>query len=354
MTAGAAGIGAGGNTASGGSAGNTAGGSGSGGASGTAGTGAAASGGNGGAGNIGGGGSAGSGGSAGTANAGGMGPGGTGGSGAGTGGTGTSGTGGAIGEAWTREFGSSDHDYAYAVAVDKDDNIFVGGDTRGVLAAPSQGGYDGYIRKYDRLGGVVWTRQFGSNEFDYGTWIATDSTGGVALAGHTAGAFPGKTAAGGTDAFVCRYDSTGNLNWTDQVGSSTDDQALGVTFDSAGNAVFGGGTSGVLPGKTSAGDKDAFLRKLSPTGSEIWTIQFGTSGAERLGAVALDGSDNIYCAGGTDGAFPGFTNTGDFDVVLVKLDASGGALWTRQFGTTSHDLGFGIAVDAIGNAVVVG
>ena len=38
---------------------------------------------------------------------------------------------------------------------------------------------------------------------------------------------------------------------------------------------IGGGT---LPGQTTAGGIDAFVRKYDPNGTEMWTRQFGTAG----------------------------------------------------------------------------
>ena len=52
------------------------------------------------------------------------------------------------------------------------------------------------------------------------------------------------------------------LEWTRQFGSASSDQTFGFSVDASGVYVTGL-TAGTLPGQTSAGGTDAFVRKLS-------------------------------------------------------------------------------------------
>ena len=54
-----------------------------------------------------------------------------------------------------------------------------------------------------------------------------------------------------------------------------------------------GAREGAPPGQTSAGDWDIFALKLSPAGVELWTYQSGSSGSDGALAMAVDGSGNI-------------------------------------------------------------
>ncbi len=71
---------------------------------------------------------------------------------------------------------------------------------------------------------------------------------------------------GGTDAFVRKYDSAGNVVWTYQFGTSGGDSVEAIAVDGQGNIFVGGSTNGTLPGQTLAGDYDAFIAKLRPPG----------------------------------------------------------------------------------------
>ena len=61
---------------------------------------------------------------------------------------------------WARQFGTSWPDHASDVATDEAGNVFLAGQTGGVLPGQSrQGGLsDAYLRKYDREGNELWTR----------------------------------------------------------------------------------------------------------------------------------------------------------------------------------------------------
>lgn len=90
------------------------------------------------------------------------------------------------------------------------------------------------MRKYDTNGNILWTRQFGSGALDQAFGVAVDSNGNSYVAGFTDFVLPGETSAGLEDAFVRKYDTNGNIVWTRQFGTSQSDQAFAVAADSAG------------------------------------------------------------------------------------------------------------------------
>src|SRR5688572_6704340 len=71
--------------------------------------------------------------------------------------------------------------------------------------------------------------------------------------------------------------------------------------------------------------------------SVIWTAQFGTREADEADAVAVDPAGNLYVAGQTFGALPGHTSEGMIDAFLRRYDAHGVEIWTRQFGSSERD-----------------
>ena len=256
--------------------------------------------------------------------------------------------------AWTRQLGTSGNDEAHGVAVDSLGNVYVAGYTDGTLPGQtSAGGSDVFVRKYDNSGNVVWTRQFGTspNHGEHPNGIAVDSQGNVYVAGETAGTFSGQTSAGLTDAFVSKLDSSGNVLWTRQFGTSGIDYANEVAVDSLGNVYVAGLNNQTnAPGQTSG---DAFVSKLDSSGNVLWTSQFGSSRVAAYKA-AVDISGNIFVSGETNSAFPGQTYAGGSDAFVSKLDSSGNVLWTSQFGTSGNDYADGVAVDSLGNVYAAG
>lgn len=256
---------------------------------------------------------------------------------------------------WIHQFGTSSDDEAMSVALDSSGNVYVAGWTHAALPGQtSSGSFDAFLRKYDATGSVVWTRQFGSSASDYAFFVAPDSSGDVYLAGYTQEALAGQTSCGADDAFLVKYDSTGSILWTRQFGSSSDDYASSIGFDSSGNVYVVGETLGTLPGQSSSGSHDAFLMKYDATGSVIWTRQFGTNSEDVAHSLALDSSDNVYAAGYTEGAFIGETSSGGRDAFLRKYNPTGMELWTCQFGSTGDDVAYSVAVDSSGSSYVAG
>ena len=168
-----------------------------------------------------------------------------------------------------------------------------------------------------------WTHQFGSPALDRGNALALDGEGNIIIVGATQGALPGQTSAGSWDAFVRKYSPDGTELWTHQFGSPAPDVATRVAVDGMGNIIVAGSTMDSLPGQTRAGYDDAFVRKLSPEGSELWTRQFGSSLSSEALGVAVDGMGNIIVAGRLYGALPGQTPVGQDDAFLREFSPEG-------------------------------
>ena len=155
-----------------------------------------------------------------------------------------------------------------------------------------------------------------------------------------------------SDTVTLTVDPRGALRWTRQFGTSEIDRPGGVATDANGNVYVTGYTYGALEG-TNAGDVDAFLRAYDPNGNTLWTRQFGTSSSDVAYGVATDANGHIYVTGYTNGTLEG-TNAGDYDAFLRAYDPNGNTLWTRQFGTSSSDYAYGVATDANGHIYVTG
>ena len=244
-------------------------------------------------------------------------------------------------EIWTRQFGTSGIDEILAIAVD-DAAIYVAGDTQGTLSAQSgaPAGPHAFVRKYDLNGREVWTREFGSGRKEEVLAIAAGAAG-VYAAGDTSVFAPPFD-----DGFVATFDVNGKAGWTRELATAATDRASAIAVNASGVYVAGA-TQGTLPGQTSAGDSDGFLRKYDFHGTEVWTRQFGTSMSDEIVSMALDAS-GLYLAGTTIGDMAGQPNAGAVDAFVSKYDFNGKALWTRQFGTPGYDDSLGIAVNAQG------
>lgn len=249
-------------------------------------------------------------------------------------------------ELWHDQFGASTDDSVLGIAADAT-GVYVTGSTIGVFPGEtSAGGQDAFVRKYDAGGALLWTNQFGTSGADQATGVATDASG-LYINGFTSGSFAGQTSAGGQDVFVRKYDTSGGLIWTSQFGTVSVDAATGVAA-ADGGVYVSGYTGGAFSGQSSGGDHDAFLRRIDTgSGAEVWTRQFGTPGADQATGVDV-GPTGVYVAGFIAGTLPGETSAGGQDAFVRRYDFSGTPIWTTQFGTEATDSAAAVSVGQSG------
>ncbi len=255
-------------------------------------------------------------------------------------------------ELWTTQIGTSDGDESRSVAVAASGDVYISGRTEGDLGGPSAGGRDAFLSKFDASGNEVWTTQIGTSSSDYSESVAVAASGDVYISGGTYGDLGGMSA-GLDDAFLSKFDSSGNELWTRQIGTNGYDRSYSVAVDASGDVYISGETRGDLGGPN-AGYSDAFLSKFDPSGNELWTTQIGTGGSDWACSVAVDASGDVYISGQTTGDLGG-TRAGHWDAFLSKFDPSGNELWTTQIGTSAfYNTSSSIAVDASGDVYISG
>ncbi|XXF78811.1 SBBP repeat-containing protein [Myxococcaceae bacterium GXIMD 01537] len=236
------------------------------------------------------------------------------------------------------------------------EEIFVGGFTGGALdGGPMMGARDAFVTKYRYTGVRGWTRQIGvAGASTEGYGIGVDAADNSFLVGSTDGSLDGNTRIGGYDAFVTKYDATGNKQWTRTVGAAgSSTHARRAAADDAGNVYVSGWTTGALDGNVRVGLQDFFITKYNAAGVKQWTRQLGAAGGNAyLYGTALDAGGNVYVTGYSQGGMDGNPSGSGIQMFLAKYDPSGVKQWVRQFGSPYGAWGTGIAID--GGSVYVG
>jgi len=175
---------------------------------------------------------------------------------------------------------------------------------------------------------------------------------------------------GGTnDAFVMKVSATGlSILYSSYLGGSDEDSAHGIAVDALHNIYVTGLTYSVdlpLAGglQASAGAGDAFVSKISSTGSLVFSTYLGGTGLDQGNGIAVDSVGDTYVTGGTDStglSTSGVLQTtmaGQGDAFIAKYSTSLPApalVYFTYLGGSKADSGAGIAVDSSGNAYVAG
>ncbi|KKL57433.1 hypothetical protein LCGC14_2235450, partial [marine sediment metagenome] len=198
---------------------------------------------------------------------------------------------------------------------------------------------DAFLLKYDSSGNLLWNKSWGGFDNDYGRGIALDDSGYVFIMGYTE-----SYGAGGWDALLLKYDSSGNLLWNKTWGGSSIDNGGKIALDGLGNVFITGYTESY-----GAGQRDVLLLKFDSSGTLLWYKTWGGSGSDVGYGIALDDSENAFITGYTDSY-----GAGGWDAFLLKYDSSGNLVWNNTWGGSSSDFGVEIALNDSENAFITG
>lgn len=281
--------------------------------------------------------------------------------------------------------GGDDVDEALSIAADASGSATVVGETastdfptvRPLQPAFGGGNSDGFIVKLAPAGSVIYSTYIGGNGDESVNGIALDNSGYAFITGPTSSSnFPVTGALqpvlrGFQNAFIGKLKPDGSaFLYSTYLGGTSYDEAVDIAVDSAGSACVTGITqspdfplANALQPVFGGGISDAFVTKLSPTGSTlVFSTFLGGSGNEDGFATATDIFGNVYVTGWTDSAdFPVMNAVqpvyggGLSDVFVTKYNPVGSALiYSTYLGGSGADEAGGIAVDTAGDAHVAG
>ena len=250
---------------------------------------------------------------------------------------------------WQRLSGTRQRDQANGVALTSEGDICLAGQTGGELAGKFVGKVDGFVASYSGDGVLLWRQQIGSKGVDIAMCVAVDGDDNIYVGGHTSG-FLARPRAGNVDAFLAKYSSDGELAWMRQFGSEKDDRCRGVAVDADGNSYAVGETLSNV-GPENVGGREIFIAKRDAHGKAVWFRQFEATGDTSAMKVVIGDDGNLWIGGQTsaDLAAP---NQGSADAMVLLCDSDGRQLAADQFGTFAVDMVSGIAVDGRGGGFV--
>jgi uncharacterized protein (AIM24 family) len=227
-----------------------------------------------------------------------------------------------------------------------------------------------FIAKYSANGDHLWSKCFGSNSSGGGNAITTDASGNVVVTGYFGGTvdFGGGplNSLYGNNIFVAKYSANGSHLWSKSLGTPnpngiTPQAGLSVVADSTDNVVVTGNFAGTADfgggPLSSAGGYDIFVAKYSANGSYLWSKRFGNTSDDFGYGVAVDANDNIIVTGSFGGTvnFGGglLTSSGGSDIFVARYSANGSYLWSKRFGGPGKDEGHAVAVDVANGDIII-
>ncbi len=291
---------------------------------------------------------------------------------------------------WAKAISGSLDNYALSFDIDAASNMYVTGQFRGTVDFdPGSGALnliavggnpDMFVAKYTSAGNALWAFQVGSSDYDSGNFLRCTPSGMFYVTGYVNQvvdfdplAGPASyTCIGGTDAYIAKYTTNGNLMWMKAIAGTADQFGRSIDLDAQSNPVVSGNfrmTTDFDPGagvvnRTATASTDGFILRLDSNGTFQHVIHIAGNGDEDVTSISVDDATGTVHATGS------FVNTADFDpgagtlnlistsvtydAFKASYDNAGNVLQAFKIGSGGQDYGRNIVVNAQGDCFITG
>jgi len=234
-----------------------------------------------------------------------------------------------------------------ATATGADGSLYVLGDVNGTTDGQTiQGAQDVALQKFDSAGNLVYSQTLGAANSASGYSLAVSADGKVAVAGSFTGSLDAADTGNGpagTDSFVTLYDSSGDETWTQTGVQPSNNQVNSVAFGANDEVLVAGQSNISTTASPAYGATQGFVAGYSSTGTQLFTTNTGQANASSL---AVDGSTVVVA---------GTSTSGDAVLNSYALQTSGAPTLTatRDLGSLGNGSIAGVAINN-GQVIVAG
>ena len=219
---------------------------------------------------------------------------------------------------WVVSMGGSGTDKPNGIDIDSHGNIAITGQYKsptmdadpgaGGFNLVNSGGFDMFLINLDSNGNFLWAKSIGGSGDDYGNKIAIDKSGNRILAGQfqssiTVGSNTYATT-GTFNGLVVKYDASGNLLWSFNLGLTGDNGVHNVLVDANGNIIIAGTVSGMVnfnplgtANNLAVAGSASYIAKYTSAGQLTWVQSINGNVVNNSIAMSIDQSGNIYTTG---------------------------------------------------------
>jgi hypothetical protein len=274
---------------------------------------------------------------------------------------------------WYTYLGGSGYDVCSSISLDAGGHLYVAGASSATWGSPFDlysNSYDAFLTRLNATTGVMdtingsidWLDFIGGSGDDMSFSLVQDASG-IFLYGLSSAAWgsPVDGYAGGTDAFIAKFNSGALMQWFSFLGGTGSDEPGGLASDGAGSLYVSGDSTVTwgAPKHAFAGSADVFTAKVnSNSGTVLWNTFLGGSAGDFTGGIALDaGPANAYVTGISNASWgsPKRAYTSSNDAFLAKVNLTTGLVtWNTFLGGPGYDSGSNVAVTPNGYVLVEG
>jgi hypothetical protein len=185
---------------------------------------------------------------------------------------------------------------------------------------------DGYLIKTNANGHVMWTKRYyniGGTNDEFSEVFVTPDNGFI---------ISGNTFQGGENSLLVKTDANGNVEWSKKysIGNSNLGHFVRPTFD--GGYIVLSSEYTLAPNYD-----DIYLFKVNSTGIVQWAKKYGGGNYDRVTSCVQTADSGFVLLGQT-----GMFNPREFDILMLRTDATGNLLWAKTYDSSSEDFGYDI------------
>jgi gliding motility-associated-like protein len=244
---------------------------------------------------------------------------------------------------WSTYYGGERRDLGTSCATDANGNIYLTGYTTSGNNITTEGAhnmfhrsaFDAFLVKFNPEGERIWGTYYGGWLNDMPSNCVIDLNGNIIIAGSTVsdtmiatkGAHQ-ENFGGYLDAFLAKFNPSGELLWGTYFGSKDMDHGVGCSVDYLGNIYLSGNTSSfdkiAIEGayqENIGGESDNFLAKFDSLGQREWSTYYGSFLSETGGYCAVGRKGNLILVGNTNSSENIATSGSHQNVILGSRDA---------------------------------
>lgn len=195
---------------------------------------------------------------------------------------------------------------------------------------------------------IIFQKHYGGNGGESGGLAQQTSDGGYIMTGTT-----NSFGAGGTDVYLVKSDSQGNVQWSKTIGGNGNEASASmpvVQQTTDGGYVI---LATSLNSFTTNASNEMYIAKLDASGNLQWNKLY-TNTIDPVqaddGQYIIQTSDGGYALTGMIWNYAG----GNYEVALVKFNNAGNMQWTTSYGGANREYGYCIQQTSDGGFIMAG
>ena len=268
---------------------------------------------------------------------------------------------------WEKCYGGSDTDNPRKIVPITDSTFYIFGSTwslDGDVQSGTNGFNDVWVIKINGQGDILWERTYGSPYYDIMNDLIVTPDGGFVFVDRVDN--PGGDITqfyGAYDAWMCKCDADGNIEWQKTLGSGGLDNGVSLIINRRGNIMMVGQVQyhgGMVTCYPQGAIGNVWLVELDMQGNILWQKSYGGSDYEAgINVIEVD-SGYIFTAvsysndGDVSGHHQPYGLDGKTDIWVVKIDTLGSIVWQRCLGGTDYESPYALFTNTSEEILVFG